>query len=185
MIAYLRKIKIKLAKRTAIKSLAPQYKAVKDAFSAEAIKKARDSAKRPSILFVRFPIKEQVHFAKRLSFLVGAGVSILESLHLMRKQTRSRGKRRVYDQVIDDVTNGLFLSTSLARFERLFGSFAINLIKIGETGGMLTENLNYLAEELKKKEEFRKKVLGALIYPIFITIAPLMLSGMLVVFIFP
>jgi len=137
------------------------------------------------VLFVRFPIKEQVHFAKRLAFLIGAGVSILDSLHLLRDQSRSSSRKYIYSEIIEDVTTGLFLSTSLQKFERLFGSFAINIIKIGESGGVLTQNLNYLADELRKKEELRKKVIGALIYPIFITVATLLLSGGLTVFIFP
>jgi len=141
--------------------------------------------KNAMVFFVRFPIKEQVHFAKRLSFLIGAGVPMLESLHLLKKQSKSSGLRHVYGEIIHDVTNGSFLSTSLQKYERFFGPFAINIIKIGETGGVLTQNLNYLADELKKKEELRKKVVGALIYPVFITIATLLLSGMLTVFIFP
>lgn len=137
------------------------------------------------VLFVRFPIKEQVHFAKRMAFLIGAGVSVLESLHLLRDQSKSSSRKYIYGEIIEDVTSGLYLSTSLRKFERLFGGFAINIIKIGESGGVLTQNLNYLADELRKKEELRKKVVGALIYPVFITIATLVLSGSLTVFIFP
>lgn len=138
-----------------------------------------------TVLFVRFPIKEQVHFAKRLSFLIGAGVSILDSISLLHSQAKSSSKRHIYERIIEDLRNGLFLSTALKKFERHFGSFAINIIKIGETGGVLTQNLNYLADELRKKEDLRKKVIGSLIYPVFITLATLILSGLLTVFIFP
>ncbi len=137
------------------------------------------------VLFVRFPIKEQVHFAKRLSFLIGAGVPVVDSLNLLRDQSKSASRKFIYSEIIEDVSAGQYLSKSLEKFERFFGSFAINIIKIGETGGVLTQNLNYLADELRKKQELRKKVMGALVYPIFITIATLLLSGMLTVFIFP
>ncbi|MCA9364164.1 type II secretion system F family protein [Candidatus Kaiserbacteria bacterium] len=147
--------------------------------------KAKKKPRKQITLFVRFPIKEQVHFAKRLAFLIGAGVSVLESLHLLHDQTKGSSKRYIYSQIITDVNAGTFLSSSLAKFRQFFGAFAINIIKIGETGGVLKENLNYLADELQKKEALRKKVVGALIYPIFITLATLLLSGMLTVFIFP
>jgi len=137
------------------------------------------------VLFVRFPIKEQVHFAKRLSFLIGAGVPVVDSLTLLKDQSKSSSRKYIYSEIIEDVSAGQYLSKSLEKFERLFGSFAINIIKIGETGGVLTQNLNYLADELRKKQELRKKVMGALVYPIFITVATLLLSGMLTVFIFP
>ncbi len=153
--------------------------------TAPVVPKKKKTSTKEMVFFVRFPIKEQVHFAKRLSFLIGAGVPILESMQMLHDQTKSSGKKHIYNNIIKDITAGMFLSSSLAKFERFFGGFAVNIIKIGETGGVLTQNLNYLAEELQKKEELRKKVFGALVYPIFITIATLLLSGMLTVFIFP
>jgi type IV pilus assembly protein PilC len=140
---------------------------------------------RVSTLFMRFSIKEQTLFAKRLSFLVKAGVPLIEGLHLIRKQTKSKAKGKVYDAVIKDIANGQFLATSLGKFKNLFGEFTINLIRIGERSGILSQNLNYLAEELTKKHALKRKVIGALIYPIFITVATLGVTGMLTVFIFP
>ncbi len=135
--------------------------------------------------FVRFSIKEQVLFAKRLAFLSRAGVSILESVIIVRNQTKSKRKRRIFDTVVADVAAGQSLSKSLSRYEELFGEFTINLIRVGETAGVLPENLMYLADELAKKHALQRKVQSALIYPIFITIATLGVTGMLVVFIFP
>jgi len=136
-------------------------------------------------MFVRFSVKEQTLFAKRLSFLIKAGVPILECLHLIRKQTKSKAKGRVYDAVIKDVSNGQYLSTSLGKFTRLFGEFAVNIIRVGESSGILSQNLAYLADELSKKHALQRKVVGTLVYPVFITIATLGVTGILTVFIFP
>jgi len=146
---------------------------------------ARTTFTEHALSFTRFSVKEQTHFAKRLAFLVNAGVPMVEGLHMLRAQTKGRAKGKIFDKIIDDVSDGQYLSTSLARFRNFFGGFAINIIKIGESGGVLSENLNYLADELRKKYELRKKVIGALVYPIFISIATLLLVGLLTVFIFP
>ncbi len=130
-------------------------------------------------------IKEQTHFAKRLAFLVSAGVPVLNSLHLLRKQTKAKRQGRMFDQVISDVANGKYLSASLGQFKHIFGNFAINIIKVGEQSGSLSQNLNYLADELKKKHALRRKILGALVYPIFITVATLGVTGLLTAYIFP
>jgi len=135
--------------------------------------------------FVRFSIKDQTLFAKRLSFLITAGVPLLESLTIIRAQTRSRGKGNIYESLIHDVSNGQFLSTSLAKFRSYFGDFTINIIRVGENAGILSQNLLYLADELTKKHALQRKVRGSLIYPIFITIATLGVTGLLTVFIFP
>jgi len=130
-------------------------------------------------------IKEKVIFAKRLAFLIRAGVPILESLRILRNQTKSGTRAKILDQVLKDVANGQYLSASLGKFQHIFDKFTINLIKIGEESGTLYENLNYLAEEMQKKQALYRKVLGAMIYPIFIIIATLGVSSLLTIYIFP
>ena len=140
---------------------------------------------KPHAHFVRFSINEQVLFAKRLSFLVQAGISVHESLEIIRNQTKSKRKQSIFDAIIAEVTAGQSLSTSMSKYPRLFGAFTINLIRIGEHSGVLSENLLYLADELSKKQALIRKVRGALIYPLFITVATLAVTGLLIVFIFP
>jgi len=124
-------------------------------------------------------------FAKRLSILVKAGVPILEALNLLARQARTRSQRAMFAALIRDVENGQYLSKSMLQFDKVFGDFAINIIRVGEVSGTLHENLNYLAEELKKKQILRRKIVGALVYPIFIVFATLGIAGMLTVYVFP
>jgi type II secretory pathway component PulF len=138
-----------------------------------------------SISYTRFSIKEQTFFAKRMAFLITAGVPLIDCLHIIRSQTTSRPKVRVYDTVIADIMNGQFLAASLGRHRRLFGDFAINLIRVGESSGILAQNLRYLADELQKRHELKRKVVGALVYPAFITVATLGVTAMLTAYIFP
>lgn len=138
-----------------------------------------------SILFLRFSITEQVLFAKRLSFLIKAGITVLESMTIIRNQTKSKRKQRIFNSIIADISAGQYLSSSLAKYRQLFGSFTINIIRIGEQTGMLSENLIYLAQELSKRQALQRKIRSALMYPLCITIATLGVTGLLVVFIFP
>lgn len=137
------------------------------------------------ILFARLSIKDQVHFAKRLAFLVKSGVPILDSLFILRKQTRSRSMGKIMDVIIDDVSNGRFLSLGLSRFKDIFGEFTINVVRMGEMSGSLSQNLIYLVEELQKKHALKRKVVGAFIYPIFITVTTISISMLLTMYIFP
>jgi type IV pilus assembly protein PilC len=137
------------------------------------------------VSFARFSIAEQTLFAKRMAFLIKAGVPLVECLSLIRTQTKSETKKLVLASVITDVSSGQYLSTSLAKSPHFFGHFSISLIRVGEKSGILSQNLVYLADELQKKNELKRKVIGALIYPIFITIATLGVTGVLTVYIFP
>lgn len=133
----------------------------------------------------RLSIKEQTFFAKRLAFLMKAGVSMLDSIHILREQTRSKRYIAILDVVINDIKGGQQLSKSLNKFPRAFGAFTIGIIKVGESSGTLSHNLNYLADELKKTQALKRKVVGALIYPAIITVATVAITALLTVFIFP
>ena len=135
--------------------------------------------------FFRMSLRDQMLFAKRLSFMVRAGAPLIEGLIIMHKQARTRGSRAVYTHLIKDIENGQYLHASLGRSKRLFGDFGISVIRVGEMSGTLSENLAYLAEELEKRTALRKKVLSALLYPAFITVATLGVSTLLTAYIFP
>lgn len=133
----------------------------------------------------KLSLKEQAFFAKRLSFLIRAGVPLLDAIHMIREQTKIKKQQKVFDSVIHDISNGQSLAVSLGKFKNVFGDFAINMIAVGEETGVLSENLAYLSNELKKRQELKRKVIGALVYPIFISIATFGLTGLLTAYIFP
>lgn len=139
----------------------------------------------PTFFVARFSIKEQTLFAKRLSFLVTAGMPILDALSLIRTQTKSKAKKQMLDKIITDVSNGQFLSRSLERIPHLFSRVAIQLIRVGETSGTLSQSLSYLAGELQKKHILTRKIVGALLYPVFITAGTLGVTVLLIMYIFP
>jgi len=138
-----------------------------------------------SISFTRLSIKDQTFFAKRLSFLIKAGVPMRESLVMIREQTTKKGYVAILDAVIHDVSNGQNLSTSMGKFKNVFGEFTINIIGFGEETGVLSENLEYVADELKKRQLIRKKIIGAAVYPIIVSLATFGIVIFLMVFLFP
>ncbi|MES2087832.1 MAG: type II secretion system F family protein [Patescibacteria group bacterium] len=133
----------------------------------------------------RLSVKEQTFLIKRLSFLISAGVPLHESLSMLLEQTRSKKQKIILKAILDDIGNGLFLSTSLSIQENAFGEFAINIIRIGESTGLLSENLSYLADELRKKQILKRKIIGAFIYPAIVTLATFGITIFLILYLFP
>ncbi|MBI4050594.1 MAG: type II secretion system F family protein [Candidatus Doudnabacteria bacterium] len=136
-------------------------------------------------LFLSLSIQDKILFAKRLSILIKAGVPLLECLQMMHKQASTRSTRKILEVLKADVESGQYLSASMTKFKKIFGDFAVNIIRVGEVSGTLYENLHYLAEELKKKQALRRKVVNALVYPIFIIIATFGITGLLTIYVFP
>ena len=124
-------------------------------------------------------------FARNLEVMTRSGMQVLDSLEILKKQSSSRAFNKMIDVLIVDIRNGHYLSTGLEKYQSTFGDFFINLIRVGETSGTLSENLKYLADELKKKDELNKKIKGAMIYPMIILTATLGITGILIFFIFP
>lgn len=132
---------------------------------------------------IRFTIKEQIHFSKRLSFLLKAGTSVSDSLILLGAQA-SR-KKELFNSLIADVAQGNYLYQSLKKFPKTFSPLAISLTRSGEESGTLAENFGRLATELQKRQRFQQKMISALVYPSFIALATILLSCFLLFFIFP
>jgi len=156
------------------------------------VEKTKEKKKRKSLWnrvkemsYTRLSIKDQTFFVKRLSFLIKAGIPMRESLVMIREQTHKKGYASILDIIITNVSNGQNLSTSLSRFKNTFGEFAINIIGFGEQSGILSENLEYIADELKKRQMLRKKIISASVYPIIVTIATIGIVTFLMVFLFP
>lgn len=138
-----------------------------------------------SQLFFRLSLKEKMLFARNLEVMIRSGLSLIQSLEILKKQARSSAFRKIVDQLIADVRNGQFLSQGLERYRALFGDFFINLVRVGEVSGTLGENLGYLAEELNKKQELQTKVRGAMVYPLIILASTAGITGILAFFVFP
>lgn len=135
--------------------------------------------------FMRFTTQDQAHFAKRLAMVLRSGIPIMEGLTMLSSQYQNRSSAYIYTQLIEQVSNGQTLSSSMQSFTNIFGDFSVNIVRVGETSGTLHENLDYLAEELKKKQALKKKVVGALVYPAVIVFATIGISLVLTMYIFP
>lgn len=132
-----------------------------------------------------FSLKEQTFLFKRLSFLINAGIPLMESLAVLREQSSSRRHARMYDQILSDVESGKSLSKAFVKFPNVFSEFSLSIVKVGEQSGALSQNLSYLADELKKKNILRRKIIGAFIYPALITCATLGITAFLMLYLFP
>jgi len=136
-------------------------------------------------LFLHVSLQDKILFTKNLALALKSGVSLVNSLKLIRNQAKTRTFKKILDSLLEDANKGIFLSVSLSKFQHVFGELFINIIKVAETSGTLPENLLYLGEELSKKDALRKKVRSALIYPIIIFIATIVIGVTMIVFVFP
>ena len=142
-------------------------------------------AKPQRLTFARMSTQEQILFTKRLSILVKAGVPILQALSMLRDQASSKGAGQIMESLRRQVEQGQSLAGAMGQYKRIFSDFAINIVRVGEVSGTLTQNLQYLADELKKNQELKRNIVSALVYPSFIVVATLGIATLLTTYVFP
>jgi len=129
----------------------------------------------------RAPAKLISLFTRQLSTLVSAGLPIVRSLQILEEQQKPGPMRVTVRLVKEDVTEGSSLSEAMRRHPKIFNPLYTNMIRAGELGGVLDVILERLSEFMEKAEALRRKVKGAMIYPIaVISFALLIVTGLLV-----
>ncbi len=129
--------------------------------------------------------KDLVMFSRQLATLISARVPILQSLRILLEQINSKHLLTVIKDIIAAIENGESLSQALARHDEVFSNVYISLIRSGEASGSLDKSLVYLADQLDKDYELRRKVKGAMMYPAFVLSAMLLVLGLMFKFVLP
>ena len=114
-------------------------------------------------------------FTRQLSILQDAGLPILRSLRILEGQAKG-GAEEQPDRRLRRDRRGSTLSEAMAKTPKAFNRLYVNMIKAGEAGGALETILQRLAEFQERSQSLKRKVRGALVYPVcVVTFAVLIL----------
>jgi type IV pilus assembly protein PilC len=133
----------------------------------------------------RVKYQDFVIFLRQFSTLLKAGVSVVESISILTKQTESKTLKNVLADIEEDLRSGNPLSTAAERHKKIFSPMFINMVKAGEIGGNMDETLERLANYFEKQYRTRQKVVSALAYPAFIGFATFVIVIFLLTFVVP
>lgn len=124
-------------------------------------------------------------FTRQLSTLQDAGLPLLRSLQILEQQQKPGLLKNILLGVCEEVEGGSSLSEAMAKFPKAFNKLYVKMVAAGEVGGVLDIILQRLAEFMEKSQRLKRKIKGAMVYPIVvISIAALILTGIMV-FIIP
>ena len=105
-------------------------------------------------------------FTRQLSILQDAGLPILRSLKILEQQCKPGALKNALIDVCDEIESGATLSEAMAKSPKAFNRLYVNMIKAGEAGGALEIILKRLAEFQERSQSLKRKVKGALVYPV-------------------
>ena len=135
--------------------------------------------------FNRIKIRDMVIFTRQFSTLISSGMSLLESLIVLEKQTPNPKFKTIISEIRMYVESGHSLSESMDRYPNVFNRLFVSLIRAGEAGGVLDRTMNDLADFLEKEEEINMKIRNKTAYPKFVLAFAVVISMVIIIFLVP
>lgn len=129
--------------------------------------------------------KQLCTFTRQLSTLQDAGLPVLRSLKILEGQAKPGPLKNALDGVVEDIESGNTLSESMAKQPKAFDELYVNMVRAGEASGALEIILQRLADFKERAQTLKKKVQGAMIYPVAVVCVAGGIVGFIMYYIVP
>lgn len=129
--------------------------------------------------------RDLVLFTRQFATMISAGLPLIQCLEILEEQTENKAMRRTITGVRGAVETGTSISEALAKYPKVFSNLFVSMVSAGEMGGVLDVVLDRLAVYLEKTNALRRKVKGAMAYPLFVMAIALLVTLFLLTFIIP
>jgi len=130
-------------------------------------------------------VKDVAIFARQFATMINAGLSLTKCLSILAEQTESDGLREIIQQVANDVEAGQSLSDSLVKHPKVFPPIFVNMVRAGETGGVLDEVLVRVADHFESELALKGKIKSAMTYPVAMGVLVLIILAAMMIFVVP
>lgn len=138
-----------------------------------------------SIFKTKITTRDRGLFARQLATMISAGMTLTKSLSIVTQQARNERLKEIYNEVYRDLEEGYSFSSALAKHPEAFDRVFIAIVKSGETTGNLEKVLDETATRLENEGNFAAKIKGAMLYPIFILGALLVIGAYMMIKVIP
>ncbi len=129
--------------------------------------------------------QDLVVFTRQLATMMDAGLPLVQSLTALEEQTESKSFKPILRQITVRVEGGDSFSSALNQHPKVFNKLYVSMVEAGETGGLLAEILDRVASYLEASSRLRKKVKGAMMYPVIVCCIAILISLFLIVKVIP
>lgn len=134
---------------------------------------------------VRVSKEQTADFCAQLADLLSNGVPMLESLKILADATENLRLKETTLRIHEAVSQGDSLDLAMGKETAIFSELTISMVRAGQEGAFLEEALQRTALFLRKQDEMRSKIVGALTYPIILGIVGSVITSLMIVFLVP
>ena len=130
-------------------------------------------------------VSELAFALTQLATYLRAGITLVDSVRILAKQTLKSSKRKIYELIIYDLLAGDNFSSSLARQPKVFPKLLVNMVKSAELTGDLPNVLEDMAEYYTAIDKTRKEIKSAMTYPTVVFIFSIIVVTFVLVWVVP
>ncbi|MEF3254039.1 MAG: type II secretion system F family protein, partial [Deferribacterales bacterium] len=135
--------------------------------------------------YEKVSLQELIVFTRQFASLFAAGIPILTILRRLETQNYSYKMKQTITTIIRDIEAGTPLSIAFRKHSDVFSNLYINMLKVGEEGGVLDIVLQRLALILEADLDTRNKIKNATRYPKLVITAIVIAFSILMTFVVP
>ncbi len=129
--------------------------------------------------------KDIVVFTRQLSTMIDAGLPLVQCLDILANQQSNVSLKKVLREIQKDVESGTTFADSMRKHPKVFDNLYSNMIEAGETGGILDTILSRLALFMEKTMALKKKIKGAMTYPLICLAISILILAVILIFVIP
>ncbi len=128
---------------------------------------------------------ELVIFTRQLSTMIGAGISLLESLEVLAEQAETPGMKATCHQLANELRGGSDLSAAMGTCPRVFTPLYVSMVTAGEASGQMDVILVRLADYVEAIEDLKREIRAAMTYPVISLVLVLSITAFLMIGVVP
>jgi general secretion pathway protein F len=121
----------------------------------------------------------------QLADLLHSGVPLLKSLEILERQSSMPALSEILKDIHARVADGTSLADAMAQHSRAFNELTVSMVRAGQEGGFLENVLKRIADFTDHQEDLKSKVIGAMAYPVFLSVIGTAIVFGLVIFLVP
>ncbi len=136
-------------------------------------------------VFGNIPISDKMIFSRNLSVMISSGLPLTRALDILGRQIQNKKFKSILVSLKENIKKGNSLSESMREYPGTFSMLFISMVKVGEESGKLSESLDLIGEQLGRDYDLRKKIKGAMIYPMIIITAMIAIGILMLIYVVP
>jgi type IV pilus assembly protein PilC len=129
--------------------------------------------------------KDIVIFTRQFATMIDAGLPLVQALEILSTQVENKFLGKTLETIKADVESGSTYADALKKHPKAFDELYANMVAAGESGGILDTILNRLAGYIEKAMKLKKKVKGAMVYPVVVSSIAVLCIAVIMIFVVP